>query len=103
LCLDDTAIPLTNNAAERGLRRITIGRKLWLFFRGQAKLGHVARLMSVVYTARLHGADELAYLAWALEQLARREWSAKAARQLLPDAWLALQKQESEEVGAGQA
>ena len=96
--LHDGHISIDNNAAERGLRRHTIGRKLWLFFRGQAKLEHVARLMSIATTARLHGVDELAYLAWVLEQLARRTWSDVAARQLLPDAWLTMQKQQAEEV-----
>ena len=86
---------IDNNAAERGLRRHTIGRKLWLFFRGQTKLEHLARLMSVVTTARLHGADELAYLRWVLEQLAHREWSAASARQLLPSAWLAMREQQA--------
>ena len=95
-------VSIDNNAAERGLRRITIGRKLWLFFRGQAKLEFVANLMSILTTARLHQANELAYLAWLLEQLARREWSVKAAAQLLPDAWIALQKQkELQDIGAG--
>jgi transposase len=100
--LSDGSVSIDNSAAERGLRRITIGRKLWLFFRGQSKLEHVCRLMSVVTTARLQGVEELGYLSWVLEQLARREWSAAAARQLLPDAWLALQQQ-SKEVSASQA
>ena len=98
--LRDGDVSIDNNAAERGLRRHTIGRKLWLFFRGQAKLEHVTRIMSVVTTARLHGADELAYLAWVLEQLARRTWSVDAARKLLPDAWLAMNEQQAKEVDA---
>jgi len=97
--LSDGHVSIDNNAAERGLRRHTIGRKLWLFFRGQAKLEHVARLMSIATTARLHGVDELAYLTWVLEQLARRTWSDDAASQLLPDAWLALQNKPVEKVG----
>lgn len=97
--LHDGAVSIDNNAAERGLRRHTIGRKLWLFFRDQDKLEHVARLMSVLTTARLHGVDELAYLTWVLEQLARREWSAVAARTLLPAAWLAMKEQQAQEVG----
>ena len=98
--LTDGHVSIDNNAAERGLRRITIGRKLWLFFRGQAKLEHVSRLMSLAYTARLHGVDELAYIQWVLKELARREWSSDAAVALLPDAWMARQEQETEEVDA---
>ena len=98
--LHDGAVSIDNNAAERGLRRHTIGRKLWLFFRDQDKLEHVARLMSLLTTARLHGVDELAYTQWLLEQLARREWSTAAAQRLLPDAWLAMQQKQAEELGA---
>ena len=101
--LSDGNISIDNNAAERGLRRHTIGRKLWLFFRGQAKLEHVTRIMSIVTTARLHGVDELAYLTWVLEQLARRTWSPAAARALLPDAWLELQKKKAKEVDTDEA
>lgn len=97
--LSDPTVTIDNNAAERGLRRITIGRKLWLFFRDQDKLEHVARLMSVVTTARLHGANELDYLRWVLEQLARREWSAEAAAALLPDAWKASLEKQGQDIG----
>lgn len=98
--LTDGTVTIDNNAAERGLRRITIGRKLWLFFRDQDKLEHVARLMSIVTTARLHRVNELEYLQWVLEQLARREWSAAAAAALLPDAWSAEREKQRQEVAA---
>ncbi len=101
--LRDGNIEIDNNAAEPGLRRHTVGRKLWLFFRGQAKLEHAARLTSIATTARLHGVDELAYLTWVLEQFARPTWSVVAARQLLPAAWLALQEQQAEEIGTDEA
>jgi hypothetical protein len=39
----------------------------------------VADGVTVVATARLHGLDPVAYLAWLLPQLARREWSDEAA------------------------
>jgi len=94
--LHDGKVSIDNSAAERGLRRHTIGRKLWLFFRDQDKLEHVARLMSVLTTARLHGVDEHAYLTWLLEQLARREWSPAAAAQLLPEAWKATLEKQAE-------
>ncbi len=98
--LSDGNVSIDNNAAERGLRRHTIGRKLWLFFRDQTKLEHLANILSVVTTARLHGADELAYLTWLLERLATRQWSAIAARQLLPAAWLAMQEKAEKNLGA---
>jgi len=90
--LSDGRVSIDNNAAERGLRRITIGRKLWLFFRSDDTTERAAQLASILTTARLHGANERAYLRWLLHELARREWSAEAARQLLPAAWLAAQQ-----------
>ena len=90
--LTDGIVRIDNLAAERGLRRITIGRNLWLFFRGQTRLDHVCNLMSVAATARLHHVDELAYLSWLLERLGTREWSPEAARELLPGTWRAMQQ-----------
>lgn len=96
LFLSNGVVEISNASAERGLRRVTIGRKLWLFHRGHEKLEHICRLMSLVVTARLHGVNELDYLEWVLEQLARREWSDTAAAALLPAAWLVSQEQRAE-------
>ena len=95
--LDDGHVSIDNNAAERCLRRITIGRKLWLFFRGDVTVERAARLASLLMTARLHGANERHYLAWLLREVARREWSVEAAARLLPDAWLATQQKQAEQ------
>ena len=59
--------------------------------------------MSIATTARLHGVDELAYLTWVIEQLARSAWYDTAARQLFPVAWLAMQHQPTENVGTNEA
>jgi transposase len=98
--LTDGRVSIDNNAAERGLRRITIGRKLWLFFRGDVTVERAAILASVLTTARLHGADELAYLTWLLREVARRTWSPAQAVALLPDAWLASQQEQAKKGGA---
>jgi transposase len=95
--LSNPAVNIDNNAAERALRRITIGRKLWLFFRGNVTFERAARIASLLATARLHGADERRYLEWLLRELARREWSPEAAARLLPEAWLAAQEKKAEE------
>jgi len=92
--LSNGHVSLTNDAAERGLRRITIGRKLWLFFQNDKNAAWAATLASLMATARLHGANELEYITWLLKQLARREWSPAAARNLLPDIWMAAQNEE---------
>lgn len=93
-------VRISNDAAERGLRRITIGRKLWLFFQNDHNAEWAAIFASLMATARLHGANELAYITWLLKELARREWSIKAARCLLPDIWLASQEQSKEGASA---
>jgi transposase len=88
---------IDNNAAERALRRITIGRKLWIFLDGNATFERAARIASLLATARRRGADERRYLEWLLRELARREWSAAAAARLLPEAWLVAQEKKAEE------
>jgi transposase len=90
-------VSIDNNAAERGLRRITIGRKLWLFFRGDRTCERAAGIASILMTARLHGANELAYLTWLYGELLRRDWSPEAARKLLPDYWPGPQQEEVKE------
>jgi len=101
--LSDGNVSISNDAAERGLRRITIGRKLWLFFQNDKNAEWAAKLASLMATARLHGANELEYITWLLRELARREWSPDAARCLLPDAWLALQQEQAKEAGSVEA
>ncbi len=95
--LTDGNVSISNDAAERGLRRITIGRKLWLFFQNDKNAEWAAVIASLMATARLHGANELEYITWLLRELARREWSPEAARCLLPDVWLAAQQEQLEE------
>ena len=60
--LDDPVVSIHNAPAERGLRRITIGRQLWLFHRGHDSLRNVTRILSVMATARMHGVNEKAYI-----------------------------------------
>ncbi len=95
--LTDGHVSISNDAAERGLRRITIGRKLWLFFQNDKNAEWAAAIASLMATARLHGANELEYITWLLRELARREWSPEAARRLLPDVWRASQQEQLEE------
>lgn len=101
--LNDGNVSISNDAAERGLRRITIGRKLWLFFQNDKNAEWAAKIASLMATARLHGSNELDYMTWLLRQLARREWSPEAARSLLPDVWLAAQKEQPEEASSVEA
>lgn len=84
--LSDGRLPIDNNDTERDLRRITIGRKNWLFI-GSAAAGEVAATMTtLVASASRHSLDLWAYLDDVLRRLAAGETDLD---QLLPDRWRA--------------
>lgn len=84
--LDDGAIPIDNNATESELRRLTIGRKNWLFV-GSRRGGEVAASMySLVSSAARHHIDVWAYVDDCLRQLAGKNTDYES---LLPDVWRA--------------
>ena len=67
--LDDGRICLTNNAAERALRGIALGRKSWLFA-GSDRGGERAAVMyTLIQTARLNDVDPQAWLADVLARI----------------------------------
>jgi len=85
-------IEIDNNAMERALRCVAIGRKNWLFA-GNARGGKtLATFMSVIASGRQYGHDPYAYLRDLFEKLpALREagWPEEELRKLLPDQWAA--------------
>jgi transposase len=83
--LDDGRICLTNNAAERGLRGIALGRKSWLFA-GSDRGGQRAAVMySLIVTAKMNDIDPQAWLAHALANIAQHP--ANRLDELLPWSW----------------
>jgi transposase len=83
--LDDGRICLTNNAAERALRGIALGRKAWLFA-GSDRGGERAALMyTLIQTARLNNVDPQAWLADVLARI--NGHPARDLTQLLPWNW----------------
>jgi len=67
--LDDGRVCLTNNAAERSLRGVALGRKSWLFA-GSERGGHRAAFMySLIVTAKMNDIDPQAWLADTLKRL----------------------------------
>lgn len=83
--LKDATIPLDNNAAERAMRHVVIGRKNWTFA-GSVEGGHrAAKIFSIVVTCRLNGLDPFVYLRDVIDRLPRGHDSAL----LLPTAWKA--------------
>jgi transposase len=68
--LEDGRICLTNNAAERALRGIALGRKSWLFA-GSDRGGQRAALMyTLIVTAKLNDVDPQAWLGDVLARIA---------------------------------
>jgi transposase len=68
--LDDGRICLTNNAAERALRGIALGRKSWLFAGSDHGGERAAFMYTLIATAKLNEIDPQAWLAYALANIA---------------------------------
>jgi len=84
--LDDGRICLSNNAAERALRGIALGRKSWLFC-GSDRGGQRAAIMySLIVTAKMNDVDPQAWLADVLARIA--EHPAQRLDDLLPWRWV---------------
>ena len=67
---DDGRIEIDNNAAERALRAIALGRKNYLFCGSDAGGERAAAIYTLVGTAKLNGIDPEAYLRYVLERIA---------------------------------
>ncbi len=58
----DGRLDIDNNAAERGLRKVAVGRNNWIFF-GNERGGRTAAIMySLIATCEEHGVDPRVYL-----------------------------------------
>ena len=68
--LDDGRIEIDNNAAERALRGVSLGRKNYLFMGSDAGGERAAAIYSLVETAKLNGIDPEAYLREVLTRIA---------------------------------
>lgn len=66
---DDGRIEIDNNAAERSLRVIALGRKNWLFAGSDGGGERAAAIYSLLGTAQLNGLNVEAYLRHVLERL----------------------------------
>ncbi len=68
--LKDGRICLTNNAAERSLRGIALGRKSWLFAGSDRGGQRTAFMYTLIVTAKLNDIDPQAWLADVLARIA---------------------------------
>jgi hypothetical protein len=76
---------IDNNAAERALKRVAIGRKNWLFAGHDAAAANHARLWSLIASAERHGFDPQRYLTSVLAKIG--QIPAAELDQFLPDVW----------------
>ena len=68
--VDDGRIEIDNNAAERSIRDVALGRKNYLFAGSDAGGERAAAIYSLLGTAKLNGLDPEAYLRTVLERIA---------------------------------
>ncbi len=80
--LADGRICLSNNAAERALRGIALGRKSWLFAGSDRGGQRAAAMYSLIVTAKMNDVDPQAWLADVLARIA--EHPAQRIDELLP-------------------
>jgi transposase len=85
LFLEDGRVCLSNNAAERGLRGIALGRKSWLFCGSDRGGQRAAAMYSLIFTAKMNGIDPQAWLADVLARIAAHP--AHRLDELLPWNW----------------
>ena len=70
LLLNDGRVCLSNNAAERALRGIALGRKSWLFCGSDRGGQRAAAMYSLIVTAKMNNVDPQAWLADVLARIA---------------------------------
>jgi transposase len=88
--LRDGRVCLTNNAAERALRGIALGRKAWLFAGSDRGGQRAAVMFSLITTAKMNDVDPQAWLADVLARI--NDLPQTRLHELLPWEWKAIQE-----------
>ncbi len=83
--LDEGRLCLSNNAAERELRAVAVGRKNWTFAGSDEGGRRAAAIYTLIQTAKLNRIDPEAWLADVLARLP--DHPAKRISELLPCNW----------------
>jgi transposase len=83
--LDDGRLCMSNNAAERELRAVALGRKNWTFAGSDEGGRRAAAIYTLIATAKLNDIDPQAWLADVLARLPDHQ--AKRIHELLPWNW----------------
>lgn len=90
LFLEDGRVAIDNNAAERALRPIGVGRRNWLFAGADTGAETLARAMTIIETAKMNGLDPQAYLTDVLDRI--HDHKINRLDELLPWNWSSLVK-----------
>lgn len=88
---DDGGVCLSNNAAERALRGIALGRKSWLFCGSDRGGRRAAAMYSLIVSAKRNAVNPQAWLADVLARIATHP--AHRLDKLLPWKWKTAQQQ----------
>ena len=83
--LDDGRLCMSNNAAERELRAIAVGRRNWTFAGSDEGGRRAAAIYTLIATAKLNDVDPQAWLADVLARMP--DYPAKRIGDLLPWSW----------------
>jgi transposase len=83
--IDDGRICLSNNAAERALRGIALGRRSWLFAGSDRGGQRAAKMYSLIVTAKMNDVDPQAWLADVLRRI--NDHPTSRLGELLPWNW----------------
>ena len=83
--LDDGRLCMSNNAAEREIRPIAVGRHNWTFAGSDEGGRRAAAIYTLIHTARINDVDPHAWLADVLARL--QDHPAKRIDELLPWNW----------------
>ncbi|MDD4937384.1 MAG: IS66 family transposase [Acidiphilium sp.] len=89
--LTDGRICLTNNAAERALRTLALGRKSWLFAGSDRGGERAAMMYTLITTAKMNDVDPQAWLADILARIAGHP--VHRIEELMPWNWIAPENQ----------
>jgi len=85
LYLQEGRLSIDNNAVERALRGVAIGRKNYLFAGNDAGGERAAAFYTLIETCKLNGVEPFTYLSDVLDKLPT--WPAKKPHELLPWNW----------------
>jgi hypothetical protein len=78
-------LAIDNNASERALKRVALGRKNWLFAGNDAAAENAARLWSLIASCERHHIDPQRYLTSVLAQIGTTP--SEELDHFLPDVW----------------